>query len=146
MFIASSLAHINSPEINQAIEKASNALSKIIGENGIIPGFPQSNWFATKYWSVLSDLADKINDPGSLASIAENLIESGVSTADPLIQKCRRKILRTADTMNIEGTIYQGWSDTSNNLDTAITLRCLIVLRDHEDHYLSKYKISNTIT
>lgn len=155
-FVTSVLTHIKSEETERTLKRADSAFSKITSSNGVIPGFPQSSWFATKlfarihgidssrfllHWSVLSDLADKINDPGSLASIAENLIEAGVPTHDPLIQKCRRKIRTQIDTQSIGGKIYQGWSDTSNFLDTSITLRCLIILSDEEDHYLRKYKI-----
>lgn len=156
MFIASSLAHIKTEVVSNALLKSSDALNKVTSSNGVIPGFPQSSWFATKmlarihginstrfllHWSVLSDLADKISDPGSLSSIAENLLEAGVPRYDPLIEKCKRKILYHIETSNIDGVIYQGWSDTSNKLDTATTLRCLIVLLDEDDPYLSKYKI-----
>jgi hypothetical protein len=155
-FTSSVLAHINTSKVEESLRQVDAALSKITSSNGIIPGFPQSNWFATKliariyglessrfllHWSVLSDLVDKINDSGSLASIAENLIEAGVPRHDPLIMKCKKKIRASIETSSIDGTVHQGWSDTSNTLDTSISLRCLIVLQDKDDQYLSKYKI-----
>lgn len=142
-FVSSVLADVPQQEIENSLIKADQALHNITSSNGVISGFPQSNWFATKmiarvhgldssrfllHWSLLSDLADELNDPGSLAAIAENLLEAGVPAYDPLINKCKRKIKSVYAHELIDRKKYMGWCDSNNKLDPTITLQCLIIL------------------
>ncbi len=145
ILVSSVLADVHTDEITNSLVHTDLALNNVTSSNGVIPGFPQSNWFATKllarvhglsssrfllHWSVLSDLADDLNDPGSLVAIAENLLEAGVPKHDPLINKCQRKIKDTYSNEIIEGKKFNGWRDSNYNLDPTITLQCLIVLSD----------------